>query len=248
LASPGADGGGADAGVEAAAPYCASHAGQFDFCSDFDERPLPESWDAPSTVGAVSVTEDNGDSTSPPTSALMETPSLGPAQGDGGVPPKATAGLVKGALPHGLAHIDFDVRIVETSFPDPNDKTAVISLLALSLGKDYLLTLSLRPAPGGPFALVLYEIPSLTDPSSAHANPIRALPQVAGWSHVHLELQTGATAGTIAVQIDGSNPQTFQINPGALAIAGERTMAVGSLAQGACGPAKVRFDNVTWSH
>jgi hypothetical protein len=254
VASQGADAGPTvDAGVDAPPPFCASRAGQYDFCSDFDEEALPENWDTPILkVGASSVTEDSADWRSPPISVLMDTPPLGPA-GDAG-PLTATAALQKRALPHGDATLAFDVRLTQLSFPNANDKTAAITLLGLGFGKDYLVGLTLVPAPGGgPYALALIEIPSLSATVvQPKATPIKALPQLAGWSHVKIGLVTVAAAVpptiTVTITIDTSNPQSIPITPPATALAGERTMTLGALAQGACGEAKVRFDNVIWSH
>ncbi len=253
----GGDAGGVDGGSIDAAPdagdFCASHAGQFDFCSDFDQAALPENWDLITKTGSSQVSEDGADSTSAPNSLLVTTPQLGAGQGDAGAPTQSAV-LVKKQLPHGTAHVAFDLQLDDVTFPNPTDPNAGVALLALTFGKEYALLLSLRPpvANGGstPFTLWMIEAASPAfGPRVLTPTPIATLPQTAPrWSHVKVDVTLASSGSQATVTIDSGTPTTIGLTPPSSAIPGDRTMTIGSAATGPCGEAKLRFDDVTWSH
>jgi len=247
----GGGGGDTDAGSDAGASgFCASKAGTVDFCSDFDEAPLPESWDAIAKGADAQLTTDQTDSVSAPTSVFASTPALAAASGSTSAAPTSSAALVKKNLPKGAAHIQLDLEVIGASFPDTgSNPTGVVVLLLVTVGKDYSLALALRGTQAGPFGLVFIEFLSLSQSQTVKPNiqPLKAAPHLAAWSHVTLDVPAQGS-GSVTIHVDQNEAQSFSINPGAAVLSTDRTLTVGSIAQGPVGETKVRFDDVTWSH
>lgn len=266
IAAPAADGGGPDAadagrgtGDAAAAPFCAPDAG-YDFCSDFDLKPLPEAWNNDNTTGGATGIEDDGASVSAPRSFLATSPALGSV--DGGAPPVARAILTAVGLPKGQTHLAFDLRIDELSFPNASDPNASVIAVAYTQGQSYTLALEFHPAPGNsaPFAAGLLESTTTagTSTPTLKLTPLPGVLTTAGvWYHVAVDFtidsatNPGAVPASVAVT-SGSPPATvtklLTLSPPLGTALGGRTISVGVQATAAVGEAKLRFDDVTYRH
>jgi hypothetical protein len=245
------DAGGDDAGGDGGPTgFCASKAGQVDFCSDFDQAALPENWDAITKTSPATLVSDTSDSVSSPSSAIATTPALTGGSSTS-APPTSTAALVKKNLPKGAAHIQFDLQVSEVSFPDTTtNSTGAVMFILVTVGKDYGLALALRGTPTGPFALWFIEFPSIANASTVKPNfsQLKTPPRVSAWSHITVDVPAAGSGGSVTIHVDQGEAQTFSINPGTALLSTERALTMGSLAQGPVGEAKIRLDNVTWSH
>ncbi|MGO8997496.1 MAG: hypothetical protein ACLQVI_29625 [Polyangiaceae bacterium] len=254
----GADGGPTlDAGPGDAAPpalpFCSSI--DADFCSDFDQLPLPESWTKFAVTGGSSGVEDDDASVSPPNSFLATVPTF-PAV-DAGTAVAGSAILTKLSLPKGQTHIAFSIRIDEISFPDPSDLTATIVTAAYTQGTDYAVALEFHPsATGAPFAAALLE---LTTPlGGTTTSKVDQLPGVftdlGTWYQVVLDFgidtsDAGLVPASISVTSGGTTTtKLVDLTVPLDAIGGARTLSVGVQATPPTGEAKIRFDNVTYTH
>jgi hypothetical protein len=257
------DGGGQESGgpsVDAGTgPFCAPDAG-YDFCSDFDEKPLPDSWNNDNNSGGGAGTEDPGGSVSAPNSFLAIAPAL--ASVNGGTQPVARAILTALNLPKGQTHLAFDLRIDELSFPNASDPNASVVTVAYTQGPSYTLALEFHPAAGNlaPFAAGLLESTSGLD-AGAPTLKLTPLPGVltsAGvWYQVKVDftIDLATNPGAVPAQVSvtsGSPPTTVTklvtLSPPLGTTLGGRTLSVGVQSTAAVGEAKVRFDNVTYKH
>jgi hypothetical protein len=249
--------GGADAstGTDAGPGFFCSPDAGYDFCSDFDQKPLPESWNNDNTSGGGSGTEDNGESVSPPNSFLATAPALVPTQGP------ARAILTALGLPKGQTHLAFDLRIDDLTFPNPLDPNASVVPIAYTQGQSYTLALDLHPATstGASFAAGLLE----TTPGDAGGPPLKLTPltgvltSVGVWYHVAIDFtidqatNPGAVPASVAVT-SGSPPATVTklvtLSPPTGTALGARTISVGVQSTATVGAAKIRIDNVTYKH
>ncbi len=237
---------------DAGGPFCPTQSGTDFSCSDFDEKPLPENWNALLTKpGSVAVAEDDAASVSPPNSLLAMAPALGPGAA-------ATESFVSAtALPAGGVHIALDVRIDALSFPNNATGAAVVPLLYTQ--RNYEVLLAFVPSTTGPFDFFLVELApgpvtaldagSTSTPhdlTALFAQPDDAGPSLGSWQHLELALNIdkGDKSATVTV---GSRSIVVSLNPPVGTANGNRTFSIGVQATPPTGPTKIRFDNVTYS-
>jgi hypothetical protein len=231
------------------APFCSTvDAG---FCSDFDQQPLPESWHIVSASGGASGVEDDNASVSPPSSYLAITPATSAA--DAGV----AAILTSPALAKGNSHIGFDVRIDELSFPAANNPAALVVVAAYTQGTDYAIALEFHPTAGNtaPFSAALLELTTALGKTTSRVTELSGFfTEVGAWYSVALDFGIDtADAGVVPASITvtgggGTNMKVLELIAPVDAIGGARYLSVGAEASPPTGEAKIRFDNVTYSH
>ncbi len=251
---------GGDAGtVGDAAPtaFCPNDA--YDFCADFDERPLNVEWNDTTTSPGATGTQDMGASVSPPNSYLATSPSL--TATDASTQPTAKAILTELALPKGQTHIGFDLRIDELSFPSSSDATSSVVVAAYAQGGAYVVALEFHPVLGetAPFAAALLEETTVAGTApSLRASPLPGvLTGVGVWYHVAIDFTIDAATNPLAVPasiaVTSGTPavtttKTVTLTPPVGTANGSRSLVIGVQATAAVGQAKVRFDNVTYKH
>jgi hypothetical protein len=184
------------------------------------------------------------------------------ASEDASTQPAASAILSEVSLPKGQTHFAFDVRIDEIDFPNASDPTASIIVAGYSQGPVYILSLQLHPAAGGaaPFEPALLERIGIADggaPLYKLTSLAGALTTVGVWYRVEVDFTIDAATNPGAVPASltvtsGTPPTTttklVTLSPPLGTALGARSIAVGVEATAATGQAKVRFDNVTYSH
>jgi hypothetical protein len=236
----------ADEAPAAGPSYCATHAGEFDLCDDFDTNPLPLPFDGPLTFGSATIQTDQADSKSPPSSLLFGAPALAGANGSTAAA-TAYANLSKTGLTKGTTHIDLDLKIEELSFPDPADTQAGEAILTVAQGKLYSVVLAFRASATAPFTMSVIETLMASTPTVAvHDIPANQAPVVGAWAHLKITVKIAAQSGSYAIQIDASPTQTFPLTPPSAIGLSDRSITVGLTARGATGALKGRMDNVTY--
>jgi hypothetical protein len=239
------------AGGDAGTGYCAAHAGQFDFCSDFDELGIPEYWSDLNRSFGGDLKEDMSASQSPPNSLLATTPAVDVS--DAGVRGTAGAYLSKLGLPKGATHIAFDFRIDALDFPNQSDTSAAVTALVYSQGPGYQVTLTFRASTLGPFDLYLVEAVTTVGSSGPTYtfHPFHgALADVGTWNNVKLDFDIDhasvATSVKGTLTIADGTPSSFTLSPPIGTANLARTLIIGAQATAQTGGAKLRFDNVTY--
>ena len=243
---------------EAAAPdagpgFCLSQpAGAFAFCSDFDEKPLPENWDDLLTKGSPPVAEDDATSVSPPNSLLATAPALAA----GATATESFVTTTKLPTP-GAVHIAFEMRIDELSFP--SNATGALIVPALYTQGKYEILLAFEPSTTGPFDFVLYELsPAVVSALDAGASitrhdltPLFAQASDGGsglgsWQQfkIDLDIDDGKKTATVTV---GSISTLVNLDVPIGTANGARSFSIGLEATAPTGEAKMHFDNVTYS-
>ncbi len=242
----------ADAGadVDGGPGFCAAHAGLDDFCSDFDESPLPAGWDAVDKTpagGSADVTEDSNDATSSPSSLLTIVPAL-PGPDDAGVPPAAWATLTKRGLPPRPPHVELDFKLEELDLSNDPDTSSAVFVLSIGEGDSdasYAVALAFVPAPGAPFGVAVVELQGLK-PTAVH--PLTQVPPIGEWMHVKLDLATAVGGQTLSLSLNGKSETPIPLAPPQGAALLDHRLTVGAAAVGKTSEAKLRVDNVIWSH
>jgi hypothetical protein len=251
------DAGGAAPSDAAVTPFCPNDA--YDFCADFDERPLNVEWNKTDTTPGATGVQDNAASISPPNSYLATSPPL--AAIDASTQPGAHATLSELSLPKGQTHITFDLRIDELSFPTVSDLASSVVVAAYAQGTGYIVALEFHPVVGdtAPFAAALLE--QTTVASSAptlKASPLPGvLTSVGVWYHVAIDFAIDAASNPLSVpasvSVTSGTPavtttKTVTLSPPVGTALGARSLVIGAQATAATGEAKIRFDNVTYKH
>jgi len=203
-------GGGGDAG-KSDAPYCQSikpDAGLF-FCDDFDEHPLPGSWQSFGETNGT-MTEIDAASVSPPNSLDEKTVAVG------------TNTTIDVALrtPLGLPTLPATLRLGFQVMPvqiDPTANSGVVLGAIDFLDKNsqrYTLGLAVTVVSGQP-AMVLGEQSAFSDGGIAYVQhplpPTQPLPMNA-WSDVVIEADwSSTTSATVSVTVGGVQQTSFPV-------------------------------------
>lgn len=199
------EGGGGDSGTPEAGPFCSSQLrpdGGLFFCDDFDEAPLPGSWNS---FGETSGTLAESDA-----SAVSKPNSL-----DETTVPLADGGVINVALrtPLGVPALPATLRFEFSLEPVRIDTTASAAIVLGAIdfldaaGDRYSLGLAINVASGMP-ALALGEQSALLDGGPTFLNhplpPTQPLPMNA-WTDIVLQVAwTAPTTGQATVTVGGT--------------------------------------------
>jgi hypothetical protein len=229
--------------------FCASlDAATYPFCSDFDEKPLPENWDSVVTPGTATLAEDDA-GFSPPNALLAFAP--GQALLDGGT---NEAFVTKTGLPHGGVHIAFEVRVDELKFPSGAVSDSSVIVLSYTQGKVYQVIVAFTPpATSAAVSLVLIEIVEGIDggvSGTAHSlDGLVASADISQWLPMQMDFDIDDTVGlTVPAQVTlGSTSVQLSLTPPLGTALGDRSLTIGAEAVGQVDETRIHYDNVTYS-
>jgi hypothetical protein len=236
-------------------PFCSTI--DADFCSDFDEAPLPENWTTVSATGGASGSENGDASVSPPSSYLAVVPAF--PVGDGGITPAGGAVLQRTGLVKGQSRIAFAMRIDQLTFTAANALTSSVFVAEYTQGQAYKLALEFHPAAGNavPFGAGLLETttPAVGPPTTKLDDLPNMFTAIGVWYEVAIDFgidsaDAGEVPASISVTPANGNTTTklITLTVPLDSVGGDRTFSVGAESLAPVGPVQIRFDNVTYSH
>jgi hypothetical protein len=228
-------------------PYCASiphptKPGALFFCDDFDEDPLPGSWNVFQHTGGT-LTETDASFVSPPES-LDETT----AANDGGQPIEVALRTTFSSLPSLPATLSFGLDLDPVTI-DPTSGAAIV-LDALDFlddaGNRYSVEVS-AVVQSGAVTLVLGEQSGAADGGMSYVpHPVPPTLPLASFTRVDMELQWSQGALDAKISLDGTLaldvPLTMTVQPSSLQI-GVGTSYVSTPSPGW----ELRYDNVLFT-